>query len=207
MGIKAYLTSAGVSVQDRDESSAQPTPNTNEPITQFDPSLALQKIDAEINETDQELDAVLKTLKSRRKRLSSTDNKFHGFSVEDVTVSKNNLKSVTSPELKAVDAAGATFGLSNLDFMQISSSEEGHSLLEVIFSAPIVRDVDKLTSVCKKITEADQDDRGSQSPDSYGSARENDPELVNSVSKSFKPNKAYSTRKRSSLNNSLRKPA
>ena len=30
---------------------------------------------------------------------------------------------------------------------------------------------------------------GSQSPDSYGSAKENDPELVNSVTKSFKPTK------------------
>merc|ERR1719300_1018806 len=74
--IKAYLTSAGVSVQDRDEANAQLLAETNEPNqTQFEPAAALQKIDAEINETDQELEAVLKTLKSRRKRLSSTDNK------------------------------------------------------------------------------------------------------------------------------------
>ena len=55
----------------------------------------------------------------------------------------------------------------------MSSTDDGPSLLEVIFSAPIVRDVkklevnsndvghvDKVTSVCKKISEADQDDRG-----------------------------------------------
>ena len=43
---------------------------------------------------------------------------FYGFSVEDVAVSKNNLNSVTGSDLKVVDSAGASFGMSDLDFMQ-----------------------------------------------------------------------------------------
>ena len=139
---------------------------------------------------------------------------------------------------------------------------EGDSLLEVIFSPPIIQDVKKLQTstnnvpetlnnkvvdkvvnkINKNIVEPDHDDRGkfvqnpevilnlsscfpgSSSPDSYGSSKENDPELCNSVSNVFKQTKgklqtyfesilikfnfvsAYSTRKKNSLKNPLLKP-
>ena len=107
------------------------------------------------------------------------------------------------------------------------AAEEGDSLLEVIFSPPIIQDVKKLQTstnnvpetlnnkvddkvvnkINKNIVEPDHDDRGksiqnlqvflnlsscvpgSSSPDSYGSSKENDPELCNSVSNVFKQTK------------------
>jgi len=193
------------------------------------PNQKLKKLDAEITETDQELEAVLKSLQNRRKRSASGDSKFHGWASEDIKSSKTGLSSMVETELKigvGVDQDGASFGLMDVDFIQFAAVE-GDSLLEVIFSPPIIQDVKKLQTstnnvpetlnnkvvdkvvnkINKNIVEPDHDDRGSSSPDSYGSSKENDPELCNSVSNVFKQTKAYSTRKKNSLKNPLLKPA
>lgn len=190
----------------------------------------LAKIEAEITETDHELEAVLKNLKNRRKRSHSGDNKFHGWAKGDIKVAKTGYTVVATTDFPSgVDGAGASFGMSDIDLISFNS-EVGESLLEVIFSDPILRDVRKLelkgpggpapavaetaagkvTRTNKKIVELDTDDRaGSNSPDSYGSSKENDPELCNSVSSVFKQSKskAYATRKKGSLKNPLVKPA
>jgi len=125
--------------------------------------------------------------------------------------------------------------MTNVDFIQFDG-DQGQSLLEVIFSDPIIRDVKHLETNnsnnivakvdIKKKKVVEEDDRGvistrqcfkhffifcvsgASSPDSYGSSKENDPEMC-SVSNVFhqQSKSAYSTRKRNGLKTSLSKPA
>ena len=66
--IAAYLNSAGVDRQEKVESE-------DKEESQTDSADVLKKLDEEINETDQELEAVLNSLRSKRKRSSSGDSK------------------------------------------------------------------------------------------------------------------------------------
>lgn len=100
----------------------------------------LAKIEAEITETDHELEAVLKNLKNRRKRSHSGDNKvgttiavddiqlnvelfylfqFHGWAKGDIKVAKTGYTVVATTDFPSgVDGAGASFGMSDIDLIR-----------------------------------------------------------------------------------------
>ena len=74
--IAAYLNSAGVDRQEKVESEDKEEKREE---SQTDSDDVLKKLDEEINETDQELEAVLNSLRSKRKRSSSGDSKVEIF--------------------------------------------------------------------------------------------------------------------------------
>merc|ERR1711997_1266479 len=105
------------------------------------------------------------------------------------------------------------------DFVKLDTDQPMEEpLLQVIFSPPMLRDLKKLESSpvsgitpIQPLTKADtgdsdQDDRGSHSPDSYGSSKENDPEIVNTVTTTiYKQSKVSSTKKKNNLKNPVLK--
>jgi len=201
--IAAYLTTAGL-----DQKEEEPG----------DVAKTLATLEAEIKDTDQELESVLTTLKNKRKRPLSGDGKFHGWVAGDASKTKKTAISSEQTEKLHLDEAGATFGQSELDFVTFESDILiGAPQLEVIFSQPMLRDVKKLlgsqsvtglTQVQpgKQLADSDQEDRGSSSPDSYGSSKENDPEIVNSVTTIYKQSKVSSARKKTNTKNPVLKP-
>jgi len=208
--IAAYLNSAGVerNLMEADE-------NTK----------VLAILNEKIKEAELELKSVLKTLqqsKNKRKRAASGENKFHGWgSSEAKKVKKAAYNSKGSNKLH-LDAAGARFGLTEFDFVTLDTDQTlEEPLLQVIFSPPMLRDLKKLESsqvsgitqiqpsdkpdTAEKLPDS-EDDRGSHSPDSYGSSKENDPEIVNTVTTTiYKQSRVSSTKKKSNLKNPVLK--
>jgi len=162
-------------------------------------------LDAEISAADEELEALLKCLK--RKRSSSGDSKFHGWPVQKSAAPRTGfgiLLETAGIDRAHLDTTGASFGMSDMDFLM--SSEGSCKLLEVVMSQPILRDIkkaeslslpavdgiDSFTSVNKdscdgkgKHSDSESEDRGSLSPSSFGSSKENDPEICNSAPSKF----------------------
>merc|ERR1712150_14853 len=183
-------------------------------------------LDEKIKDADLELKAVVKSLqlsKNKRKRAVSGDNKFHGWGSSEAKKTKTAVTDSTGGYQLQLDAAGASFGLTELDFVKDTESETDQTmeepLLQVIFSQPMLRDLKKLETSqvagitqiqplnkAEKLPDSDQDDRGSHSPDSYGSSKENDPEIVNTVTTTiYKQSKVSSTKKKNNMKNPVLK--
>merc|ERR1712106_70684 len=110
--------------------------------------------------------------------------------------------------------------------MGLLSSEDEDSLLEVILSLPIQGDIKKVESLALpsvvgvkaigKVVEAkdgskgkqsdsDSDERGAPSPSSFGSTKENVPEIYNSAPSKFNQKVSTGRSKRRTLNNPVLK--
>eukprot|EP00092_Neocalanus_flemingeri_P083525 GFUD01104848.1.p1 GENE.GFUD01104848.1~~GFUD01104848.1.p1 ORF type:complete len:1707 (+),score=593.92 GFUD01104848.1:349-5469(+) len=103
-------------------------------------------LDAEISAADEELNSLIRNLK--RKRSSSGDTKFHGWAVNNITVPKtafSNMLEAAESDLAQPETIGASFGMTDIDLLL--SSEDEDSLLEVVMSLPILRDIKKVESL------------------------------------------------------------
>merc|ERR1712192_6281 len=163
-------------------------------------------LDAKISAADEELNSVLRNLK--RKRSSSGDSKFHGWAALTTAAPRTGFSIMLEAggaDLAQLETAGASFGMTDIDLLMSSEDEEG--LLEVVMSQPVQRDIKKvegvhvpsvvgvkpLGNVVKekdegskgKHSDSDSDDRGALSPSSFGSTKENVPQIYNSVPSKF----------------------
>jgi len=215
--IAAYLTSAGVErgeekhdiVETVEEKNIKPVDVSTESIIAVsnggdDKETVVAMLDAEISAADEELNAVLKNLK--RKRALSGDSKFHGWEAQSIARPRTGFsilrENSTSAQLETV---GASFGMTDIDFLM--SSEESQCLLEVVMSQPMLRDIKKVEtlsipgvvgvkplgnhsdeSLKGKQSDSDNDERGAHSPSSFGSTKENVPEIPE-IYNSVLPNK------------------
>jgi len=115
------------------------------------------------------------------------------------------LDAPTAADMVQLETVGASFGMTDIDFLM--SSDDSMCLLEVVMSQPMLRDVKKAecTSVMGlvgvkpievvvndgikgKQSDSDNDERGAHSPSSFGSSKENVPEvseIYNSVPSRF----------------------
>merc|ERR550519_1295641 len=125
-------------------------------------------------------------------------------------------------ELTQIESAGASFGMTDLDLL-LSSDDEG--LLEVVLSLPMQRDIKKVENIewpsgAKprtspggskeegskiKQTDSDSDERGALSPSSFGSTKENVPEIYNSIPTKCSQKVSGGGKKRKSLQNPVLK--
>jgi len=172
-----------------------------------DKGTVVAMLDAEISAADEELNSVLKNLK--RKRSGSGDSKFHGWDLQSSARPKTGysimLDAPSVVDSDKLETVGASFGMTDIDFLM--SSEESECLLEVVMSQPMLRDVKKAEGksvitvvgvkpigdigqegIKDKHSDSDNDERGVHSPSSFGSTKENVPEVAeiyNSVSSKF----------------------
>jgi len=161
-----------------------------------DVKTVVKVLDAEISATDDELNNVLRNLRGKRKR-SSSGEAFHGWGAPPVVPRTGyslwlNLSDVTD----GIEDRGATFGLDK-DLPLLSGDhglEQGQ--LAVVMSPPVAQDIKKVEREISQAQEnrqkpkvalpdSDQDERGSHSPSSFGSAKENVPEMCNTVASKF----------------------
>jgi len=189
-----------------------------------DKEAVVAMLDAEISAADEELNSLLRNLK--RKRSSSGDSKFHGWAAQAIAVPKtafSNLLETTGADLAELETAGASFGMTDLDLLLASEDED--SLLEVILSLPIQGDIKKVESQALpsvvgvkpigkveakegskgKQSDSDSDERGALSPSSFGSTKENVPEIYNSAPSKFNQKVSTGRNKRRTLNNPVLK--
>jgi len=209
--IAAYLKSAGV---ERVESNQPPIKDCLSPATQESSNkmaVTVAILDAEISAADEELNSVIKSLRGKRKRASSSDTKFHGWAAPPV-MPKTGYSLLVSQEedIPTLDMNGATFGLTSLDFeLGLEEDQENNLMMGVVMSPPILMDVKKVEkTVSNRVAtpsnlnvkpgqdSSDGDDRGSHSPSSFGSAKENVPQIYNKVVSIKSSRKAVSVQKR-----------
>jgi len=161
-----------------------------------DVKTVVKVLDAEISATDDELNNVLRNLRGKRKR-SSSGEAFHGWGAPPVVPRTGysvwlNLSDVTD----GIEDRGATFGLEK--DLPLLSGDHGLGLgnLAVVMSPPVAQDIKKVEKEISQAQEtrqkqkvalpdSDQDERGSHSPSSFGSAKENVPEICNTVASKF----------------------
>jgi len=208
--IAAYLTSAGVERVEEKHDVVEEVNHvdiSNGSIvtlsdTSDDKEAVVAMLDAKISAADEELNSVLRNLK--RKRSSSGDSKFHGWASLPTVVPRTGFSimlEAAGADLAQLEIAGASFGMTDIDLLMSSEDEEG--LLEVVMSQPIQRDLKKVESVPSvvgvtpigdsglkegpkgKQSDSDSDERGALSPSSFGSTKENVPEIYNSVPSKF----------------------
>jgi len=81
-----------------------------------------------------------------------------------------------------LDKVGAAFGLDTEDILLPVKDQERSLTMEVVMSPPMIQDTKRVereesTGITKKVAfpESDQEERGSQSPSSFGSLKENVP--------------------------------
>jgi len=208
--IAAYLTSAGV------ERANKQSPESETEIL-IEPKSILEKLDVDINEANNELDSVIDNLRNKRKRPQQGELKFHGWSSDSVKEVKTGFSMISSSLGANIDKFGASFGMLVSDLMS-SKETDGQSLLEVVFSPEIMKDLKKLevNNSCtanpphqkKQVHFVDDLRSGSNSPtDSSGSSKENDPEFMNTsidvISSPVRLMKKKNTRKVSASKMSL----
>jgi len=171
-----------------------------------DKEAVVAMLDAKISAADEELNSVLRNLK--RKRSSSGDSKFHGWATLTTAAPRTGFSTMleaAGADLAQLETTGATFGMTDIDLLMSLEDEEG--LLEVVMSQPVQRDIKKVEGVHVptvvgvkpignkvkdkdegskgKHSDSDSDDRGALSPSSFGSTKENVPEIYNSVPSKF----------------------
>jgi len=198
---------------------------TAEPVNNEGTTAVLAKFDAEISAADEEIKALVTNLTLKRKRNSSGESKFHGWATEDVRVAKTAYTSLKealgTPDSTSMRTPGASFGMEDQDLLLSAVGSEG--LLEVIISKQIQQDIKKLTTplqpakvatllkdevVKDELLESDTDDRGANSPESFGSSKENNPEICNAVPIAAIPTKRGSvTRRKKAIHNPVFKPS
>jgi hypothetical protein len=208
--IAAYLTSAGV------ERANEQSPGSGT-ASEIDTKSILDKLDVDIDDANNELNSIIETLRSKKKRPQLGELKFHGWAPESVKEVKTGFSMISSSLGTNVDRFGASFGMLVSDLMS-SNETDGESLLEVVFSPEIMKDLKKLedNSACntnpphqkKHVNFVDDLRAGSNSPtDSSGSSKENDPEFMNTsidvISSSVRTMKKKNTRKVSAQKMSL----
>merc|ERR1712032_90615 len=106
-----------------------------------------------------------------------------------------------------LDEVGATFGFVKEDILLLAKEQDQGLTMEVVMSPPMVQDTKRVekegsTGSTKKVAfpESDQDERGSQSPSSFGSSKENVPEICNNTTPLQKGCPNISKRRRSNKN-------
>merc|ERR1712192_188628 len=109
-----------------------------------------------------------------------------------------------------LEEVGATFGFVKEDIMLLSSVQDQGLIMEVVMSPPMIQDTKRVeresstgsTGSTKKVAfpESDQDERGSQSPSSFGSSKENVPEICINTAPLQKGCPNISKRRRSNKN-------
>merc|ERR1712218_610178 len=87
-----------------------------------------------------------------------------------------------------LDKVGAAFGLDTEDILLPVKDHERSLTMEVVMSPPMIQDTKRVereesTGITKMVAfpESDQEERGSQSPSSFGSSKENVPEICNNT--------------------------
>merc|ERR1719331_1919271 len=85
-----------------------------------------------------------------------------------------------------LEEVGATFGFVKEDVLLVVNDQNQSQIMEVVMSPPMIQDTKRVareesTGSTKMVAfpESDQEDRGSQSPSSFGSSKENVPEICN----------------------------
>jgi len=176
--------------------------------TKDDKESVVALLDAEICAADEELNNVLKNLK--RKRSGSGDSKFYGWCSQSVLcpgprTGYSVLVEAAGADIAQLETAGASFGMTDIDLLM--SEEKAECLLEVVMSPPMQRDMKKVEGMSVpgvvgvvgvkpivnvaeegskgKQSDSDSDERGAVSPSSFGSTKENVPEIYNSVPNKF----------------------
>jgi len=106
-----------------------------------------------------------------------------------------------------LEEVGATFGFVKEDILFLAKDQDEGLNMEVVMSPPMVQDTKRVekegsTGSTKKVAfpESDQDERGSQSPSSFGSSKENVPEICNNTTPLQKGCPNISKRRRSNKN-------
>merc|ERR1712032_512444 len=106
-----------------------------------------------------------------------------------------------------LEEVGATFGFVKEDILLLVKDQDQGLTMEVVMSPPMVQDTKRVekegsTGSTKKVAfpESDQDERGSQSPSSFGSSKENVPEICNNTTPLQKGCPNISKRRRSNKN-------
>jgi len=109
-----------------------------------------------------------------------------------------------------LEEVGATFGFVKEDILLLAEDQDQGLIMEVVMSPPMIQDTKRVeresstgsTGSTKKVAfpESDQDERGSQSPSSFGSSKENVPEICNNTTPLQKGCPNISKRRRSNKN-------
>jgi hypothetical protein len=106
-----------------------------------------------------------------------------------------------------LEEVGATFGFVQEDVLLVVNDQNQSQIMEVVMSPPMIQDTKRVareesTGSTKMVAfpESDQEDRGSQSPSSFGSSKENVPEICNNTASLQKGCLNISKRRRSNKN-------
>jgi len=106
-----------------------------------------------------------------------------------------------------LEEVGASFGFVKEDVLLPVNDQEQSLMMEVVMSPPMIQDTKRVerevsTGSTKKVAfpESDQEERGSQSPSSFGSSKENVPEICNNTAPLQKGCPNISKRRRSNKN-------
>jgi hypothetical protein len=106
-----------------------------------------------------------------------------------------------------LEEVGATFGFVKEDVLLVVNDQNQSQIMEVVMSPPMIQDTKRVareesTGSTKMVAfpESDQEDRGSQSPSSFGSSKENVPEICNNTASLQKGCLNISKRRRSNKN-------
>jgi hypothetical protein len=106
-----------------------------------------------------------------------------------------------------LEEVGATFGFVKEDVLLVVQDRNQSQIMEVVMSPPMIQDTKRVareesTGSTKMVAfpESDQEDRGSQSPSSFGSSKENVPEICNNTASLQKGCLNISKRRRSNKN-------
>jgi len=110
-------------------------------------------------------------------------------------------------EYCTLEEVGATFGFVQEDVLILVEDQNQSQMMEVVMSPPMIQDTKRVeredsTGNTKMVAfpESDQEERGSQSPSSFGSSKENVPEICNNTLSLQKGCPNISKRRRSNKN-------
>jgi len=91
-------------------------------------------------------------------------------------------------EDETLEEVGASFGFVKEDVLLPVNDQDQSLMMEVVMSPPMIQDTKRVerevsSGSTKKVAfpESDQEERGSQSPSSFGSSKENVPEICNTA--------------------------
>jgi len=162
----------------------------------------IREIDAEINETDNEISAILHKLSQKKNGKTLGDNsQLRGWSAQELTLPRTALNhQILLDNTLGLEEEGAMFSMEELEGVSLGlpalkcDGEENFSLLqlEVVFSPAMKKDIVRAEQMVEsparrgqngKIVATglgdylydDSDEKGSTSPGSFGSAKENLP--------------------------------
>jgi hypothetical protein len=136
------------------------------------------------------------------------EDEFHGWAAPPPPPRTGwKLLGAEKEEDDTLEEVGAAFGFAKEDVLLLVKDQNQSQAMEVVMSPPMIQDTKRVeredsTGSTKMVAfpESDQEERGSQSPSSFGSSKENVPEICNSTASLQKGCPNISKRRRSNKN-------